>query len=332
MRRLVYAGAAVALAAAGAASAPLAAGLAEDPKVLICHVEPQPTGGALKIEMLVAEDGVEGHLLHGDTRGGCFVETVTVTSPAETVTLPGTTTTLPGETTTVTLPGTTTTLPGETTTTTLPGTTTTLPGETTTITLPSATTTVTVPGETSTVTVPGATTTMTLPGETTTVTVPGPTNTVTVPGSTNTVTVPGPTNTVTLAGPATTVTTAGQTVTQPGVTTTAAGPATSGGERPSSRPPVGCPQLVVSARTIPVGRASAVAVRVRRGSTPVEARLALRGAGVATTVRTGANGVARVSVRPSRAGIVEIHVVGQPTRCSRRIGVVGIFRPPNLTG
>ena len=50
----------------------------------------------------------------------------------------------------------------------------------------------------------------------------------------------------------------------------------------------------------------------------------------ATTDRRGRVGIA---VQPPRAGIVTIRMANQPARCStRRIGVVGVFQPPPVTG
>ena len=89
--------------------------------------------------------------------------------------------------------------------------------------------------------------------------------------------------------------------------------------------------LQVTADEIPY---SVVVARVKLDRLGVRGmRVTIRGAGIRTSARTGAGGVARIVVRPTRTGIATVHVAGQPARCGvRRIGVVGIFRPPSLTG
>ena len=92
-----------------------------------------------------------------------------------------------------------------------------------------------------------------------------------------------------------------------------------------------CPSLTVaSGSALKAGRRGLIVVTVRRsGDTLAGARVVLRGAGVSKTARTGANGVARVAVKPTRAGLITIRLAGQPARCgaSRRVGVTRLAAP-----
>jgi uncharacterized repeat protein (TIGR01451 family) len=105
-------------------------------------------------------------------------------------------------------------------------------------------------------------------------------------------------------------------------------------EGPFAPPAARCPQLIVGQRTLTVGKRATIVARVRLDRLGLRGmRITVRGAGVRVNGRTGAAGLARIAVRPSRTGIIVIRMAGQPARCgSRRIGVVGIFRPPSLTG
>ena len=60
-------------------------------------------------------------------------------------------------------------------------------------------------------------------------------------------------------------------------------------------------------------------------------RVIARGAGVRASAITGATGYARMSVRPRSSGVLTVRVVGS-TRCVKRMGVAGEFRPAALTG
>jgi hypothetical protein len=105
-------------------------------------------------------------------------------------------------------------------------------------------------------------------------------------------------------------------------------------EGPFAPPVARCPQLVVGQRTLTVGRRSTIVARVRLGQLGLRGvRVTVRGAGIRAVGRTGARGFVRIAVRPTRTGIVVIRMASQPARCGqRRIGVVGIFQPPSLTG
>jgi uncharacterized repeat protein (TIGR01451 family) len=101
------------------------------------------------------------------------------------------------------------------------------------------------------------------------------------------------------------------------------------------RPPVArCPGLTVQPRSLSVGRRGVVRVLVtdtRRGVRGV--RILIKGAGLRKAATTNRHGRVAISVRPPRAGIVVIRMTNQPSRCStRRIGVVGVFQPPSVTG
>jgi hypothetical protein len=91
---------------------------------------------------------------------------------------------------------------------------------------------------------------------------------------------------------------------------------------------------VVGQRTLTVGRRAVIVARVQLDGRAVRGlRVTVRGAGVQAAGRTNAAGIARIAVRPTRTGIIVIRIAGRPARCgARRVGVVGTFRPPPLTG
>jgi hypothetical protein len=92
-----------------------------------------------------------------------------------------------------------------------------------------------------------------------------------------------------------------------------------------------CPTLNVSPRSIRVGKRSTVTVTARRGSEPAaDVRLHAQGRGVSVRATTNARGVARLSFRPTTAGIVRVNVRGQSCRAAR-IGV-NAGQQPSLTG
>ena len=95
-----------------------------------------------------------------------------------------------------------------------------------------------------------------------------------------------------------------------------------------------CAQLLVATRTLTAGNRTVVVARVRLDRLGIRGmRITIRGAGINASGRTNKSGIARIAVRPTRQGIAVVRMVGQPARCGvRRIGVVGTFRPPSLTG
>jgi uncharacterized repeat protein (TIGR01451 family) len=80
------------------------------------------------------------------------------------------------------------------------------------------------------------------------------------------------------------------------------------------------------------GRQQLVLAKVTRSRTPVKG-VAVRftGNGLAKVVKTNAKGVARLTVSPSRAGIVLVRITSAKACNTARIGVVGVFEPP-VTG
>ena len=101
------------------------------------------------------------------------------------------------------------------------------------------------------------------------------------------------------------------------------------------QPPVAsCPVLTVQPRSLSVGKRGIVKVLVTdKGRGVRGVRILVKGPGLYKAATTNGRGRVAISVQPSRTGIVEISMTNQPNRCStRRIGVVGIFQPPPVTG
>ena len=101
------------------------------------------------------------------------------------------------------------------------------------------------------------------------------------------------------------------------------------------RPPIAtCPVMTVKPRSLSVGKRGLVRVVVtdkNRGVGGV--RILVKGPGLYKAAKTDGRGRVAISVRPPRTGIVEIRMTNQPARCgARRIGVVGVFQPPPVTG
>jgi uncharacterized repeat protein (TIGR01451 family) len=98
------------------------------------------------------------------------------------------------------------------------------------------------------------------------------------------------------------------------------------------RPPPSCGSLRLDRRTLTLGRRTVVHAVVRDTSRAAMAgvRVVARGAGVRTSARTNAAGVARLVVRPRRAGAIAFRVAGFP-RCMARVGVPSAVTP-QLTG
>jgi len=101
------------------------------------------------------------------------------------------------------------------------------------------------------------------------------------------------------------------------------------------RPPVAtCPTLTVQPRSISVGRRGVVRALVTQAGRGVRGvRILITGPGLRKAAITDRRGRVAIVLRPPRAGIAEIRMTNQPGRCStRRIGVVGVFQPPSVTG
>jgi hypothetical protein len=80
------------------------------------------------------------------------------------------------------------------------------------------------------------------------------------------------------------------------------------------------------------GRQQLVLAKVTRSKTPV-AGVAVRftGSGLAKLVETNKQGVARLAVTPSKAGIMIVRITSAKACNTARIGVVGVLEPP-VTG
>jgi uncharacterized repeat protein (TIGR01451 family) len=93
-----------------------------------------------------------------------------------------------------------------------------------------------------------------------------------------------------------------------------------------------CDSFTATPKSLMVGKRSTIVVRVTASGMPAKGRLVLiKGAGISKSGRTNARGVARIVVKPRRAGIVTITVPQKIVCGAKRIGVVGAFQPP-VTG
>jgi uncharacterized repeat protein (TIGR01451 family) len=103
--------------------------------------------------------------------------------------------------------------------------------------------------------------------------------------------------------------------------------------KPKPKPaPVICTTVVALQKTLKAnGKTQTVKLKVTQGTKRVVARIKLTGPGFSKTVRTGKNGLVTVSLKPSKAGIVKVQIVGTKACNTQRLGVVGVFEPP-LTG
>jgi uncharacterized repeat protein (TIGR01451 family) len=97
---------------------------------------------------------------------------------------------------------------------------------------------------------------------------------------------------------------------------------------------VTCPTFTATPRSLSVGRKGVIRVVVTsKGKGLKGVRIQVKGPGLLKSARTGANGRVVITVRPKRTGIVQIRMLNQPGTCgARRIGVVGVFQPPPVTG
>jgi uncharacterized repeat protein (TIGR01451 family) len=103
---------------------------------------------------------------------------------------------------------------------------------------------------------------------------------------------------------------------------------------PIAPPVASCPAFQVQPRSLSVGKRGVVKVIVTdKGRGVSGVRILVKGPGLNKAAFTNGSGRVAISVRPPRTGIVEIRMTNQPARCStRRIGVVGVFLPPPVTG
>ena len=98
-----------------------------------------------------------------------------------------------------------------------------------------------------------------------------------------------------------------------------------------------CPTLTVSPKTMRVGKRSTItAVVTLRGKarTRVQGvRVLARGAGIRKSGVTNSQGVARISVKPARVGMIRVPITNQPGSCAvRTIVVRRVQPPPEITG
>jgi uncharacterized repeat protein (TIGR01451 family) len=120
-------------------------------------------------------------------------------------------------------------------------------------------------------------------------------------------------------------------VTPPTTTPTAPKPPVS---KPKPKPVVNiCRVLKVTPGMVKAnGKRYVVLAKVTRSKTPVKGvQVRFTGTGLSKAVMTDKRGVARLSVRPSRAGILLVKITSVKACNSARIGVVGVFEPP-VTG
>ena len=111
-------------------------------------------------------------------------------------------------------------------------------------------------------------------------------------------------------------------------------PAPKPAPRPKPKPvPDVCKTLVATPRMLKAnGAAQTVTARVKQGAKPVRgARVLVVGPGIRKSVVTNAQGIARIALRPGKAGILRLQVVNKKTCNTQRVGVVGVFEPP-VTG
>ena len=103
---------------------------------------------------------------------------------------------------------------------------------------------------------------------------------------------------------------------------------------PSSKPAVEiCDVLLVTPKMLKAdGKPQTVVATVKEGKKGTKgATVVLTGPGIKRTVKTNAQGIARITLRPSKPGIIKVEVRGTKTCNTQRVGVVGVFEPP-VTG
>jgi hypothetical protein len=80
------------------------------------------------------------------------------------------------------------------------------------------------------------------------------------------------------------------------------------------------------------GSRQLVLAKVTRSKTPVAGvQVRFSGTGLVKVVKTNKRGIARLSLTPSKAGIMLVKITSTKACNSARIGVVGVFEPP-VTG
>jgi uncharacterized repeat protein (TIGR01451 family) len=93
-----------------------------------------------------------------------------------------------------------------------------------------------------------------------------------------------------------------------------------------------CDSFTATPKSLTVGKKSTIVVRVTAGGKPAKGRkVVVKGAGISKSARTNSKGIARIVVKPRKAGIVTITVPQKLVCGAKRIGAVGAFQPP-VTG
>jgi len=97
-------------------------------------------------------------------------------------------------------------------------------------------------------------------------------------------------------------------------------------------PPVACGSIRLNIKELSVGKRTVLRVVVRdTNGGPLRGwRVTVQGPGIRASAKTGAQGVARLVLRPKSRGILRINAGGG--RCTKRLSVLGVpFQPP-ITG
>jgi hypothetical protein len=104
--------------------------------------------------------------------------------------------------------------------------------------------------------------------------------------------------------------------------------------KPKPKPtPNLCRVLKVSTKMVKAnGHRHGIVAKVTRSRNPVKGvKVRFKGAGVSKAARTNKKGVARITVKTTRAGIIRVNILNAKACNTARIGVVGVFQPP-VTG
>jgi uncharacterized repeat protein (TIGR01451 family) len=102
--------------------------------------------------------------------------------------------------------------------------------------------------------------------------------------------------------------------------------------KPTPKPEI-CETLTVTPKVLMGnGKTQKITVKVTKGKKAVAgATVKITGAGITKTVKTGKNGKATVTFKPSKPGIIRITIQDAKACNTQRIGVVGVYEPP-VTG
>jgi uncharacterized repeat protein (TIGR01451 family) len=104
--------------------------------------------------------------------------------------------------------------------------------------------------------------------------------------------------------------------------------------KPTPKPAANlCRVLKVNTKMVKAnGHKHGIIAKVTRSRNPVKGvKVRFTGAGVNKAARTNTKGVARITVKTNKAGIIRVHIVNKKACNTARIGVVGVFQPP-VTG